>query len=230
MTESKKVTLRAMMTAARYEGSWCRTQIENSLKQLGVPLVVSNGVFYGQCMQKMMEDAVADSVQYIVTIDGDTVFKPEQLHRLISIVVQEDLDALCGYQLRRGKPDMLGAKFGNNKQDWTGYPIQLDSAHFGLTVIDAKKLANVPKPWFFCQPDENGSWGDNRVDSDCWFWKQWREAGLRIHCDPDCRIGHVEEMVAIYEYDNGVMRPTHMYPAQWSQADVSPVTEAVEAV
>jgi hypothetical protein len=137
------------------------------------------------------------------------------------------MDAVAGIQLRRGAPHMLGCRLNSetNSAVWNGYPIQVDTAHFGLTVINAKKLATVEKPWFFCKPDEEGRWSDKKIDSDVWFWLQFAKAGLKVFIDPDCRLGHVEEIVAIYDEN---YKPTHMYPKEWIMHDVDTTFEDVE--
>jgi hypothetical protein len=208
--------------------------MEHSFRKLGIPLIVSGGVYYGQCMQIMMEDAIKANVEYILTVDGDSVFTAEQLQRLISIAVQEKdtIDALCAMQVRRGKKSILGTLEGHTSATWNGYPLRLDTAHFGLTIINAKKLAEVPKPWFFCQPSSTGGWDDDKIDSDVWFWCQWKKAGRTLYMDPGCRIGHLEEMVAIHEEDMSI---THMYPAEWveriqRQNANDKTAEALEAV
>jgi hypothetical protein len=208
--------------------------MEHSFRKLGIPLIVSGGVYYGQCMQIMMEDAIRAGVEYILTVDGDSVFTAEQLQRLISIAVQEkeSIDALCAMQVRRGKKSILGTLEGHTSATWNGYPLRLDTAHFGLTIINAKKLAEVPKPWFFCQPSSTGGWDDDKIDSDVWFWCQWKKAGRTLYMDPGCRIGHLEEMVAIHEEDMSI---THMYPAEWveriqRQNANDKTAEALEAV
>lgn len=211
---NKKVTVQAIMTAPRYENTWCRTQIDAALKKLGIPLNVGLGVYYGQNMQRMMEDAIDKKIDYVVTIDFDTAFVAEQLHRLISITVQEDMDALCGLQCRRGKAVTLGCKEGLTMAKWDGYPIELDAGHFGLTVIKTERLAKVAKPWFHCQPDPDGSWGEKRVDGDVWFWHQWKNAGLKLYCDPAVRLGHLEEMLVIHDEQ---MNPVHVYPREWEK-------------
>ena len=228
------VNICALMTAGRYENTWCRNNMEHSFRKLGIPLIVSGGVYYGQCMQIMMEDAIKAGVEYILTVDGDSVFTPEQLQRLISIAVQEkdDIDALCAMQVRRGKKSILGTLEGQTQATWNGYPLRLDTAHFGLTIINAKKLAEVPKPWFFCQPSSTGGWDDDKIDSDVWFWCQWKKAARTLYMDPGCRIGHLEEMVAIHEEDMSI---THMYPAEWveriqRQNANDKTSEALEAV
>lgn len=219
-----QIKVQALMTAPRYEATWCRGHIEWSLRALGIPLSVSGGVYYGQCMQMMLEDSIKAGIDYAITVDGDSVFKPHHVQRLMNVCVQEDLDALASLQLRRGKPDMLGFIAGQTSAVWNGYPIQVHTAHFGLTIINLHRLANVPKPWFFCQPDKNGEWNEHRIDSDIWFWKQWKDAGLKCWIDPDCRIGHVEEMVATYDND---YKPTHMYPKQWEATNFDTTIEDV---
>ena len=125
---------------------------------------------------------------------------------------------------------MLGTITGKTSADYDGYPIKVDTAHFGLTVINLAKLAETPKPWFFCKPDPYGSWGDGRVDSDVWFWHQWREAGNSIYIDPETRIGHVEEMVVFHNDD---LQVEHVYPADWvkgvSNVDASSSCSRLEA-
>ena len=74
------------------------------------------------------------------------------------------------------------------------------------------------------QPDDNGQWGEEKIDSDVWFWLQWQKAGNNVFIDPDCRLGHVEEMVVMYD---GNYEPTHMYPKEWIEHDVDTTFEDV---
>jgi len=221
----KNVKACAVMTAGRYENTWCRNQIEAALRSLGIPFTVSGGVYYGQCMQKMLESAIEQGVEYAITVDGDSVFTPGQLQRLLGIAVQEShkIDAIAAMQVRRGAKTMLGTISGRLSAEWDGYPLKVDTAHFGLTIIDLAKLADTPKPWFFCQPDVQGQWGDGRIDSDVWFWKQWVKAGNTIYIDPGTRIGHVEEMVVMHDES---LQVKHVYPADWvkGNSDVDEVS------
>lgn len=221
-----EIKVKALMTAARYENTWCRNQIESVLKHMGIPFEISLGVFYNQCMQKMIE-AAAPVTDYIITIDGDTLFKPSQLQRLLNIAVQEDMDAITGYQIRRGAKTMLGCKLdAAGAIEWNGYPIEVDTAHFGLTVLKSSNFAKLPKPWFVCVPDKNGEWSDDRVDSDVYFWLKWKEVGFKTFIDPDCRLGHMEEMIVMYDEN---YRPTHFYPKEWIAHNVdTTVADMVE--
>jgi hypothetical protein len=222
--ETTEVRVAAIMTAPRYECTYARNQIEKTLKELSIPLTVSGGVFYGQCMQRMLEQLVGfGNVDYAVTIDFDSLFTRQQLERLVSwIVSRDDIDAIAPMQARRSRPVMLGTVHGSvdattlengDKQVLVNnQPLRARTAHFGLTVIDLKKLASVPKPWFACQPDSNGGWEDDKIDDDIWFWMQWEKAGHSIYLATDVRIGHLEEMVAIHGPD---MQVRHIYPSEW---------------
>lgn len=223
------IKIAALMTAPRYENTYARNIIERALKDLGVPLTISGGVFYGQCMQKMLEKLIEHGgIDYAVTVDFDSLFSARQLQRLINwIHSTPEIDAITGMQVKRGKPIMLGTVPGGTMIDadtkqiqWDGKPILATTAHFGLTVIDLKKLERVAKPWFHAIPDSNGSWeGEDKIDDDVAFWLKWKDAGNSIYIDPGVRLGHLEEMVAIHD-ENAV--PTHVYPSEWEKFAYAP--------
>lgn len=229
MSDTKSVKVCAIMTSGRWQHSWCRSQIERSFQKLNISLEVSIGVFYGQCMQMMMEKCVSQGIDYVITVDGDTLFTPDQLQRLLNIIVQEKdtIDALCAIQARRGKKSVLGTKEGVTRTGWDGYPIELDTGHFGLTILSVEKLKNVAKPWFFSQPNEQGGWDGNKIDDDIWFWCQWKKAGNTLYMDPGVRIGHLEEMITVYDEN---LQIQVVYPHDWIQANANKVVEGLEAV
>lgn len=217
----RTVKIAAIMTAPRYECTWARNQIDLALKGANIPLTVSGGVFYGQCMQIMMESLIADGGEFVVTVDFDSIFTTNQLQRLIHVVLANDhIDAVTGMQVKRGHKRLLGTipggeVIGENYRriEWDGNPIQATTAHFGLTVIDLAKLATVPKPWFRATPDANGTWtGNDKIDEDVSFWMKWKDAGYTIYMDPSVRIGHMEEMITIHD---AKMEPQHVYPSEW---------------
>ena len=205
-------TITALMTAPRYECTSARNVIEQTMRKLGVPLGVSGGVYYGQCMQTMMQHAVETDVDYILTVDGDSVFTPEQVRALVArINADESIDALAPVQVRRGSSVVL-ATAKDREQQISGGPIQVETAHFGCTVLRASKLRTVGKPWFFSQPNKDGEWGDGKVDADIWFWNQWKAAGNSAYVDPMVKIGHVEEMVTFVDHG---MNVRHIHLADW---------------
>lgn len=221
MGTGKDVRVSALMTAPRYEPVYARNFIEMALKGLGIPLTVSGGVYYGQCMQIMLEDLVRKEIDYALTIDFDSMFTADHIQRLLNqIATHDEIDAITAIQPKRGCGTILAAMAKETSLEWDGRPVKVTSAHFGLTVIDVRKLADLPKPWFMSQPDANGSWGEDKLDDDVWFWKQWEQAGNSIYIDPGCRLGHLEEMVTVYDDQ---MQLQHLYPKEWSECRASTV-------
>lgn len=209
----KDVTAAAVMTAPRYESVYARTQIQHALQDVGIPLSISGGVYYGQCMQIMLEDLLARPIDYVLTVDFDSIFVAKHVQRLLSIIAQEDeIDAVAACQPRRGGGAIMASNYKNQEIGWTGKPIRVRTAHFGLTVIDLRKLENVPKPWFHSSPAPGGGWGEGSIDDDVSFWNAWEQAGNSLFLDPGCRLGHLEEMITVF--DSG-LNLVHQYPQEW---------------
>jgi hypothetical protein len=213
----KSVTVCGMMTSPRYINCLCRDYIDAAFVGAKVPLQNSQGVFYGQCMQRMMQTAVEREVDIAVVCDGDSLFTSDDIMRLLqTLESNEHIDALASMQIRRGNKTMLASIKGQSTAEVRGEPLQVSTAHFGLTAIDLRKLKGVPLPWFWSQPDENNEWGDLRIDDDIWFWKQWEAAGNTVYLDPQTRIGHMEEMVVMV--DPVTYEAVHAYPNEWIES------------
>ena len=214
-----EIKINAYMSLPRYEAVAARSIIEGSLKKLGIGLATSTGVFWGQCMQRMFESAVKDKLDWILTVDFDSLFNAEQLSRLLDEFAQNpEADAMAALQSRRGKPFPLMTTGEDGMQLTNLDPIKVYTAHFGLTLLRVEDLKDIPKPWFKCEPDENGEYGDNRLDSDIWFWHQWRLAGKTIYVAPRVSIGHLEEMVAEFDED---LQQRHVYLNEWREQNLT---------
>jgi hypothetical protein len=215
----------ALMTAPRYEAVWARNMIETAMKDAGVPLVISAGVFYGQCMQRMLDDAVAAGVELAITVDFDSVFTGEDVKYLMGMMATGKYDCIAALQPRRSMPYPLFTCGADSEVEFAGEPLEVTTAHFGLTGIDLTKLATVPKPWFMSVPTEDGEWSEGKVDDDIYFWRAWRDAGLKVYVDGGLSIGHLEEMVARFDSEG---RHQWMYPNDWFEQNISPKTETKE--
>jgi len=215
------IQLGAYLTLPRYESVVCRSLIELALRQLKIELTTSQGVFWGQCMQRMFTKAVNDGIDWILSIDSDSLFTAEQLSLLMDTLASNPhIDALAALQCRRGCEYPLlttGNVDGGLTVEVSNAPFKVTTAHFGLTLFRVDALREVPKPWFVSKPDENGEWGDERMDDDIFFWHQWRLAGKNIYVAPQVSIGHMEETVVQFNDD---MKPEHMYVQQWRDSNV----------
>jgi hypothetical protein len=148
-----------------------------------------------------------DSAEYLLTIDYDTFFTRADVEHLFAMALTFQCDALTGIQTKRedGRP-MLTLKGTlddppeNNvtqvPREWFGEPVQeVDTAHFGLTVISTAALKRAKKPWFWSKPAPDGSWNDGRIDPDIFFWRNWRDSGNRLYVTPRVVLGHGEYVV-----------------------------------
>jgi len=219
--QSTTIKLGAYLTLPRYESVVCRSLIEKALRELRIELTTSQGVFWGQCMQRMFQKAVADDIDWILSIDSDSLFTSTQLSLLMDTLASNPhIDALAALQCRRGCPYPLlttGELVEGQTVEVGQAPFRVTTAHFGLTLFRVDALREVPKPWFVSQPDKDGEWGDERLDDDIWFWHQWRKAGKNIYVAPQVSIGHMEETVVQF---NEKMEPEHMYVQQWRESNV----------
>ena len=218
---STTIRLGAYLTLPRYEAVASRSLIEQALRALKIELTTSQGVFWGQCMQRMFDKAVNDGIDWILSLDSDSLFTPEQLSLLMDTLASNPhIDALAALQCRRGSPyPLLTTGTGEEGQvvEVSNQPMKVTTAHFGLTLIRVDSLRKTPKPWFFAQPSDDGNWDDTRMDDDIWFWHQWRLAGNTLYVAPSVSIGHLEETVVQF---NDKMEPEHMYVHQWRESNL----------
>ena len=210
------VKVGAYCTHPRYEAVAARNIIDGALKALRIDLHCSQGVFWGQCMQRMFQDAVDKGLDWILSIDSDSLFTAEHVRHLMDVFAQHpEIDALAALQCRRGAKFPLlttGNHAEGDELAIDGKPFRVTTAHFGLTLFRVDKLKTLPKPWFKSEPGKGGDWDDDRLDDDIFFWHVWRAAGHNIHVAPSCSIGHLEETVAMFDKN---LQPQHVYVHEW---------------
>lgn len=211
--EQRKVKIEACMSIPRIGWNDAWMSIMSSLAGYGIKLRTMNGAFWGQCLQREFEDCVKDSVEWILAIDYDSMVCSEALETLFREFRENPhIDALAGLQIRRNRYEALVTTKDAGTVPAGGEPFEAQTAHFGLTLLRVDRLVNVPKPWFWGQPDANGGWGDGRIDDDIWFWKQWKKTGNNIYVSTRARVGHLELVVSDYDAN---YNPVHMYVPGW---------------
>lgn len=214
--KSTTVKVGAYLTLPRYESVAARTEIERALKPHKLDLTTTQGVFWGQCMQRMFQAAVDAGLDWILSLDSDSLFTSKQLGDLMQIMAANPhIDALAALQCRRGgKYPLLttGTGIEDEHVEVDGRPIKVTTAHFGLTLIRVESLKQISKPWFYAEPSAAGNWDDDKLDDDIWFWHQWRKAGKTIYVAPSISIGHIEETVAVFDEH---LQGKHIYVHEW---------------
>ncbi len=197
------------------------------LPKFGIDVRKTTGAFWGQCMERGIEQAIAEGCDYVLTLDYDSVFTADQLEQLLGLAVHYDLDAIAPIQLGRKSAmplfrlaDADGQPVSQiERTAFSGDLVPALSAHFGLTLLKAEKFAALPKPWFIGRPDPSGRWGDDRVDDDVQFWHQWRAAGNSLHVASRVAIGHAELMVMFPDVN---LEPLYQHPTTWWETKRAP--------
>jgi hypothetical protein len=200
--------------------AWTETMGATTLAcaRLGIDFTKATGVFWGQCLQRMMEGVVGkETRKYILTIDFDSVFDHQDIVRMWQIMeTNPTVDALFPLQIGRDRETVLLSMTDKEGKRVRQVPAEVfrqevvdcDTGHFGLSLIRTDALRRMPKPWFLGSPNDAGEWGDGRVDDDIHFWKALRAAGGRIACTPRVRIGHLQ-LVVTWPDEN--LRSKHQY-------------------
>jgi hypothetical protein len=211
--ETVDMKVRAIMGLPRvgWNDSWL--SISEALRPLNIPIETHTGCFWGQNVQKGMQRALDDGIDWLLTLDYDSMILPIHVARLVNILATHpEIDAIAALQMRRGIEMPLMGVTGQTEIDITPEPVQVHTAHFGLTLLRTECLRTMTKPWLHAVPDENGEWGEGRRDDDITFWDKWRAAGHTIYVAPDVRIGHLELVVSEYDDD---MKPVHRHITEW---------------
>lgn len=200
---------------------------------LGIRPTLAQGAFWSQGLTRVFEQFI-DSAQYLLVTDFDTYFSREDVEQLVAIAMTFQCDALAPLQVKRedGRPMLtLKGTLDNPPADgmtqlprsWFGEPVQeVDTAHFGCTIISTAALRRAKKPWFLERPDPQGGWGEGRRDSDIAFWANWRESGNRVFVTPRVCIGHGEWVITWPSKDLG--KPVFQYTSDYQKSNKKPET------
>ncbi len=219
LPEYADIKIVALMSVPRvgWNDSWgC---INEALRPFKIPIRLSFGAYWHQLMSNMLEDCVDEGIDWILTLDYDSIFSAEQLDKLIGLFgARSDIDALSVLQCKRGIDEVpLLTTSGKSEVEIAGEPLKVDTAHFGMTLFRTEALRRMPKPWFVSVPDERGSYRSiGRVDADIFFWHKWREVGNTAYVDPYNAIGHLQPMVAVYDEQ---LKPKHVHVTEWRKAN-----------
>lgn len=215
-----------------------------ALMPLNIRPTLAQGAFWSQGLARVFEQFI-DSAQYLLVTDFDTYFSREDVEQLVAIAMTFQCDALAPLQVKRedGRPmlTLLGTldnpPEGGTTQlprSWFGEPVQeVDTAHFGCTLISTAALKRAKKPWFYEIPASDGTYNEApsdpedkswrpRRDSDIAFWANWRASGNRVFVTPRVSIGHGEWVVTWPSKDLG--KPVFQYTSEYQQTGKKPET------
>ena len=230
---SVEVRAEAVLSAPRFGPLTNVFAFIESLMPLHIRPTLGQGAFWAQVLTRMLEE-FAPTTEYIITLDYDSVMTRSDIERLFAIAMTCQCDALAPIQAKRedGRPmltllDTMDDPPADGKTElplsWFAEPVQqVDTAHFGCTIISTRALRRTLKPWFHSKPDAEGGWGDGRIDDDLWFWRQFKASGNRLFITPRVVIGHGEYVISWPSKD--FSGPVFQHTTNWQRTKKPPET------
>jgi hypothetical protein len=213
-----------------------------SLIPLKIPILKFMGAFWGACLTRVMETAIEEGAEWILTMDYDSIFERSDVEELLDTAARyPEIDALACIQASRHREtplftisELLYKKIQSggpidveytepysvkrmDRIDRTTFDAEImpvTTANFGLTLIRVASLKKMEKPWFKGEPDPDGGWGEKRIDEDIWFWKQFEKSGLQLYLANRVCIGHAELMI---RWPDENLEPVFQHPADFGK-------------
>jgi hypothetical protein len=227
----RELIVRGVMTSPRLGFNDMWVSAITALPKLGIELTNVSGAFWDQCLTQALE-RVVDEADYLLTIDYDSVFHAGHVAQLLQLAMLSEADAIAPIQASRHSPTPLGlTSILIDSATSEGEHMLLDAAelerdlmparqaHFGLTMIRADRLRDLPQPWFRGVPNDAGKWSEGKTDPDIYFWRQWERAGCSLYLAPRVVIGHLELMV---RWPGTDMLPIWQSAKDWGAARQAP--------
>jgi hypothetical protein len=202
-----------------------------AMMPLHIRPTLGQGAYWSQVLTRMLEQ-FEPTTEYIITLDMDSFVSKSDIECLFALAMTFQCDALAPLQVKRedGRPMLTLLDTLDNPPEggvtevpieWFGKPVQqVDTAHFGCTIISTAALRRMSKPWFFETPDPSGGWGDGRRDSDIAFWANFKASGNRLYVTPRVAIGHGEYVITWPGKNFGA--PVYQYTTEWQQTRKPP--------
>ena len=188
-----------------------------------IDIIKHTGAFWGQCLERTMEEAIELGAAWIVTLDYDTIFTGDQFDELCYLMATNtDADAIAPWQCKRECDDPLVFIADEDGERRTEIPLSefcedlypAKTAHFGCTLLRVEGLKRLPKPWFTHKPNKDNRWGEGRVDEDINFWHKWQEAGNTLFMANHVPIGHLQQVAT---WPDEAFRPFHQYVSDFQK-------------
>ena len=180
--------------------------LTGAFTRLNISTLRGCGALWEQTLDRLIRRAGNYPVKYILTVDYDTVFNEFHVLELYDIMeANSDIDCLIPLQTRRGNQLPMFESFKHQvgedgeteeleipDEEMQSDFFEIDSGHFGLTLLRVAKLGLMKKPLLKSIPSADGDWEAGTIAADMYFWKNARTAGLKICLAPQVYIGHIE--------------------------------------
>jgi len=213
-------TVRAGMSMPRIAFTDNMFSAMRALLPYGIKLTRGSGVFWGQVLTRVIQTALDEGAEYIITLDYDTWFRREHVMTLIKLMLEfPDADAIIPLQIMREQnTPLVGVRDSHNHvvkeltpEQMTADLTKIASGHFGLSLFRRAVFDKLKKPWFCAVPSPAGDWGEGRQDDDIAFWNNFADVGLKAFMANKVTIGHLQMMCTFAGTLENNWQPIHCY-------------------
>jgi predicted SAM-dependent methyltransferase len=224
-----KIKVKAIESVPRLGWQDHFASVQQALQPLGIKPIGVIGAFWGQCLERGIDKLLEGDPDWILTLDFDTIFNTAHVKTLLKLAVNNpDVDAIAPIQMKRGGGMALACVNDQNNNEVIEHVpadkfvpslLKVEAGHFGLTLLRASKLRELPHPWFWGQPNHEGKWEDGRLDDDVFFWRKWRDAGNSLYLATRVAVGHLETVVT---WPGPELDTVYQPVERWNEALVPP--------
>lgn len=176
-----------------------------SLSAFRIPIRKSSGPYWDRDLVRGIEQSLEEyDPEWILTCDYDTIFTPVQVADLLSLAARyPHADAIAPLQTARWhnapmftiRHPKTGELIPHVEREILegGEILRAETAHFGLTLLRASAMKELPKPWFKRQFSVSGDYdGEGALDPDVNFWHHWKQNGKTLYIALRVPVGHCE--------------------------------------
>lgn len=156
---------------------------QNSLLEIAkmkIPITYCTGAYWHKGMQKCFDYAIESGYTHVLTVDYDSIFTSQSAMMLLTAAGLYQLDAVAGMMAGREGLDKL---YTGESTVVNGNLVQVDTAHFGLTVISTAVLADIGHTWINSCAN---------IDPDIFFWKCLQASDYKAYIHRQIHVGHLE--------------------------------------
>jgi glycosyltransferase involved in cell wall biosynthesis len=172
-------------------------------KPEGSVCVFTHGQSPAKARNLIIEAAMEHDCTHVLFLDDDMVFPPDTLTKLMV----HDLDVVSAYYLMRTYPHQ-GLIFDFAEEDGKAHWYEVGPDETGIKEVVAAGLGcalfklsvfeKIEPPYVRLGEIEPDGWCD-----DIGLFKRLREAGVKIHMDLGCPVGHISSFIVTPANKNG---------------------------
>jgi GT2 family glycosyltransferase len=163
-------------------------------KPVGSIITFSHGQSPARNRNLMIQQALENDCTHVFFLDDDVAFEKDLLSRLLA----HDKDIVTGLYFMRNYPhtpiifdyaNETGHCRTHYLSDNEKGLIEIVATGLGCCLIKTEVFKKVEKPWIRLGELELDHWCD-----DIGFFRRVREAGFKLHCDLDAKVGHMAQV------------------------------------